>query len=151
MYFIVYSLLLFTFCIRKHRSSMLSLFSLQENFWNHPQIFLRFFIEGKLQILYVRKASNLFLTFVILSWRKLSVICCVIIMQKEENTSRYIRRFFIEGILDCDRYPIEGKKDTWQSCISLLKETLWYVVWSFSYRKTFGIKLSVIGWVIVIR
>jgi len=37
------------------------------------------------------------------------------------------------------------KKHTWQSCISLLKETLWYVAWSFSYRKTFGIKLSVMG------
>merc|ERR1712146_573764 len=23
-----------------------------------------------------------------------------------ERRSRYIRRFFIEGILDCDRYPI---------------------------------------------
>ena len=70
---------------------------------------------------------------------KLSLICCVIIIQKKENTSRYFCRFFLEGILDCNRYPIGNISSLTLLLFfaSFLKENLSYVALSFSYRKTF--------------
>ena len=68
-------------------------------YWRKNQKFFPISREESIQI---------FFTLCFFIEGKLSVICCVIIIQREESISRYIRRFFIEGILDCDRYPIEN-------------------------------------------
>ena len=133
-------------------SFMLSLLFLYKNFFcDHLQIIFISFSK-----------ENLWYVVRLFSYRKIYwnslMTCCVIIIQKEENTCRYIRCFFYWRNLGLwslsDRKHIVAyaplilcffierkfgevpvwslsdrkKKHTSQFCISLLKETLWYVV-----------------------